>query len=207
MKWGGKQHPSMTNPLHLCFWRKACTSLAGHGEEESGLQWIVKLDRVTGADLESSQIPPGSKKKRCSGLHALLSSQIPPCALYHEAFSSKTCLAESSGSSLDKRGMRGQSCYAEFKESETLLPAGASHPLLLQHISFPEKWIYSALNDLSEAVVWSTVYGGLSYRGITSHTCAVCSEPGFLCVPAPVRDFYLPLKSQVLEVFDMDGMT
>lgn len=78
IKWGGKQHPSMTNPLHLCFWHKVCTSLTGHGEEESGLQWIVKLDRVLGADLERSQTPPGSKKKRRSGLHALLSSQIPP---------------------------------------------------------------------------------------------------------------------------------
>lgn len=205
--WGGKQHPSMMmDALHLCVWNAACSSLAGHRAEERSLQWVLKLDGVSGADLRRSQPPLGAKSS-CSRLRALLGSCILPRSMYYEAFSSKTCFPNSSGSSPDKRGMQGQSCCTESGESGTLLHAGLSHPLLLRHTSSPEEQIYSALNDFSEAVVWATIYGGLSYRGITSHSHAACGEPGFLCVPALVGDFYLPLKSQVREGFDTDGMT
>lgn len=80
----------------------------------------------------------------------------------------------------------------EFGESETLLPTRVSRPLPLRHTSSPEKWIYSAPNNFSEAVVWPVIYGGLSCRGITSHSYAACGEPSFLCVPVPVGDFLPP---------------
>lgn len=159
---------------------------------ERSLLWIVKLDGVSGADLKKSQPPPGAKKK---SYVPCLAAKPPLCALYHKAFSSKICFPNSSGSSADKREMQGQSCWAEFGESETLLPTGVSRPPLLRHTSSTEKWIHSALHDFSKAVVWMVIYGGLICRGITSRSRAACGEPGFLCVPAPVGDFYLPLKS------------
>lgn len=49
------------------------------------------------------------------------------------------------------------------------------------------------------------IYGGLVLeRNLISFPCYV---PGFPCVPALVRDFHLPLKSQVQEGFDRDGIT
>lgn len=44
---GSKQHPSMTNPLCLCFWHKACNSLAGHREE-------FAMDNKAGQSIRSS---------------------------------------------------------------------------------------------------------------------------------------------------------
>lgn len=86
--WSGKQHPSLTDHLHACVWHKVCSSLSGHREEEQrGLQWIVNLDGVLGADLKKSQTQAGAKKEICSGLRALLDSQITPlpCAMRSSA--------------------------------------------------------------------------------------------------------------------------
>lgn len=126
----------------------------------------------------------------------------PTCALHHEAFSSKTCFANRS--SPDKKRMQGWSCCTGFKDSETLPSAGVSHPLPLQHNSYPEKWISSALSDFSKAGIWLMVYGGLELeRNRISFPCYV---PDFLCGPALAGDFHLPLKSQVQEGFDRDDL-
>lgn len=72
VKWGGKQQPSMANPLHLCIWRKVCNSLSGHGEE---FAVDSEARRSIGSWLEKVSASSWGKEEE---LRALLGSQTPP---------------------------------------------------------------------------------------------------------------------------------
>lgn len=153
VKLGDEQCLSVTNPLLLCVWHGACSSLAGHWEEERCLQCVAKLGRLWRADFKRFQPSPGQRRRAaqgdvlCSAAKSLL--YAVPWGLQLQKLLSQ--LAWTKGRCIDRAVTRRWA-------SKTFLPARASLSSAHQYTTSPEKRIYSALSDFSEAVVWPVIY-------------------------------------------------
>lgn len=107
------------------------------GKEQRSLLWIGNLDGVLGVTWRGFSFFLSQGRGASHGYVHCSAVQSHLCSVLWGLQPQNLLMVLVPAQ--PKKGMQEWSCCTGFKDSEALLPAGVSRPLLLQHSSYPKK--------------------------------------------------------------------